>query len=154
MENKSKISQYIDTVWLAVGELIVALLIVGGYMIFGKFDYAVVTGAALGGTVTVVNLLILSVSVNRAINQFVEERGTKEMDEEEAAEYAQKHGAAVQGAMAKSYLFRMFLMAGSLFLALVTGWFRPLATAIPLLMYRPILYVTEFIKVKSAKRGE
>ena len=60
---------------------------------------------------------------------------------------------AVQNAMTKSYLLRMLLMIGSLVLAGVSGWFNIIATVIPLLMYRPILYVTEFIKSK-VRRGE
>ena len=155
MENKSKLSAYIDTVWLAIGEVIVALLVAVGFLIFGKFDYTVVTGATLGGVVTVVNFLILSIGVNRAISQFVDERGQEEMDEEEANEYAKKHGVVVQNAMLKSYMFRMLLMIGALVIAGLTGFFDIIATVIPLLMYRPILYVTELIKTKmAAKRGE
>ena len=153
MENKNKLSAYIDTVWLALGEIIVVALISAVYLMLKRFDYTVITGAALGGAVTVINFLILSVGVNRAINKFVAERGDREMDEEEAEEYAKKHGTAVQNAMLKSYAFRMLLMIGSLVLAMISGWFSPLATVIPLLMYRPILYVTEFIKTK-VKRGE
>ena len=155
MNNKSKLSLYIDTVWLAIGEAIVAALISVVFLLIGKFSYQVVTGAILGGAVTVLNFLILSVGVNRAINNFVKERGDKEMDEEEADKYAKEHGMAVQNAMMKSYMLRMFLMIGALVLAGITGWFDIIATVIPLLMYRPILYVTEFIKTKmSAKRGE
>ena len=155
MENKSKLSVYIDSVWLAVGELIVAALTSLAFLLFGKFSYTVVTGALLGGAVTVINFLILSVAINRAINGYITERGDKEMDDEAAEEYAKQHGTAVQNAMTKSYMLRMFLMIGSLVLAMISGWFSPLATVIPLIMYRPILYVTEFIKVKTkAKRGD
>ena len=155
MNNKSKLSLYIDTVWLAIGEAIVATLISVVFLLIKQFSYQVVTGAILGGAVTVLNFLILSVGVNRAINNFVEERGKAEMDEEEADKYAKEHGMAVQNAMMKSYMLRMFLMIGALVLAGITGWFDIIATVIPLLMYRPILYVTEFIKTKmSAKRGE
>ena len=155
MNNKSKLSLYIDTVWLAIGEAIVAALISVVFLLIGKFNYSVVTGAILGGAVTVLNFLILSVGVNRAINNFVKERGEGEMDEEEADKYAKEHGMAVQNAMMKSYMLRMLLMIGALVLAGVSGWFDIIATVIPLLMYRPILYVTEFIKTKmSAKRGE
>ena len=146
---------YIDTVWLAIGEAIVAALISVVFLLIGKFNYSVVTGAVLGGAVTVINFLILSVGINRAINKYVEERGDGEMDEEEADKYAKEHGMTVQNAMMKSYMLRMFLMIGSLVLAGITGWFDIIATVIPLLMYRPILYVTEFIKTKlSIKRGE
>lgn len=155
MENKNKLSAYIDTVWLALGEVIVALLVSAVYLLIKKFDYTVITGAVLGGAVTVINFLILSIGVNRAINKFVEERGDGEMDEEEAEKYAKEHGMTVQNAMMKSYMLRMLLMIGSLVLAGISGWFDIIATVIPLLMYRPILYVTEFIKTKlSAKRGE
>ena len=155
MENKSKLSTYIDTVWLALGEAVVALLISAVYLLLKKFDYTVVTGAVLGGAVTVINFFILSVGINRAINGYIQGRGDKEMDEEEAEKYAQEHSTDVQNAMLKSYMLRMFLMIGSLALALISGWFNVLATVIPLLMYRPVLYAVELIKVKvKAKRGE
>ena len=153
MNNKNKLSLYIDTVWLALGEAIVAALISVVFLLIGKFNYSVVTGAILGGAVTVLNFFILSVGVNRAINQFVEERGNKEMDEEEADKYAKEHGMMVQNAMMKSYMLRMFLMIGALVLAGIPGWFDIIATVIPLLMYRPILYVVEFIKIKFRKNG-
>jgi hypothetical protein len=153
MENKSKLSVYIDSVWLAIGELIVAALISAVYLLIGKFDYTVVTGALLGGAVTVTNFLILSVGINRAISRYIDARGEKEMDDEEAEKYAQENGASVQAAMMKSYLFRMFLMIGSLVLAFLSGWFAVIATLIPLLMYRPILFSVEFIKTKFRKNG-
>ncbi len=155
MNLKSKLSVYIDTVWLALGEVIVAALVSVGFLIFGSFSYKVVTGALIGGAVTVINFLILSVGVNRAISNYVKERGDKELDEEEAEKYAKEHGATVQNAMLKSYMLRMGLMIGVLLLAMISGWFSPLATVIPLLMYRPILYAVELIKIKAnAKRGD
>ena len=155
METKNKLSVYIDTVWLALGEVIVAVLVSLVFLIFGKLNYTVPLGALLGGAVTVINFLILSVSINRAINGYITERGDKEMDEEEAEKYAKEHGMAVQNAMTKSYLLRMALMIGALVLAMISGWSSPLATVIPLIMYRPILYVTEFIKIKiNARRGD
>ena len=155
MEKKNKLSVYIDTVWLALGEIAVAVLVSLAFLLFGKLDVTVPLGALLGGAVTVVNFLILSVAINRAINGYITERGDAEMDEEQAEQYAMQHGTAVQNAMTKSYLLRMLLMIGALVLAMISGWFSPLATVIPLLMYRPILYLTEFIKIKvKAKRGD
>ena len=153
MDNKGKLAVYIDTVWLALGELVVSVLIAIGFLIFRSFSYKVITGALLGSAVTVVNFLILSVAVNRAVNSYITERGEKEMDEEEAEQYAKEHGMAVQNAMTKSYIIRMALMIGSLVLAMISGWFSPLATVIPLLTYRPVLYAVEFIKTRT-KRGE
>lgn len=160
MDNKNILSKYIDTVWLALGEVAVGILVTVGFIIAKALGqdvavYKAITGALLGGAVTVINFLILSVAVNHAVNGYVAEIGDREMDEEEAEKYAKEHGMAVQNAMTKSYLLRMGLMIGSLVLAMLSGWFSPLATVIPLLMYRPVLYAVEFIKTKvNAKRGE
>ena len=160
MDSNNRLSKYIDTVWLALGEVAVGILVTVGFIIAKALGqdvavYKAITGALLGGAVTVINFLILSVAVNRAVNGYVAEIGDREMDEEEAEKYAKEHGMAVQNAMTKSYLLRMGLMIGSLVLAMLSGWFSPLATVIPLLMYRPVLYAVEFIKTNvNAKRGE
>ena len=155
MGTKSKLSVYIDSLWLALGEVLVALAVVGGFAIFDKFSYKVVTGAVIGGVVTVLNFLILSISVNRAIDKFINGRGTEEMSDEDAQAYVQKCGMSVQVAMVRSYVLRIIFMIGVLAVAMISGWFSPLATVIPLLMYRPILYVVEFIKAKlRRKEGE
>lgn len=159
MENKNKLSAYIDTVWLAVGEVVIGVLVTLGFIIAKALGaevviYKAITGALLGGAVTVVNFLILSVAINRAVSSYVSEIGEEKMDDEEAEKYAKEHGTAVQNAMTKSYLLRMFLMIGSLVLAMISGWFSPVATVIPLIMYRPVLYTVEFIKTKlNGKRG-
>ncbi len=149
-ENKSS---YIDTLYLAVGELITAILICVGFLIADLcglecFDYTVITGSILGGAVTVLNFFILSFAANRAINNYIELRGQKEMDEEEAADFARKHGMDVQNAVTKSFILRTLLMLGTLVLAFISGVFNVMATLIPLIMYRPIIYITELIKRK------
>lgn len=158
MENKSKLSNYIDTLWLALGELIVAVLVTVGFIIAKALGmdlaiYKAITGSLLGAAVTVLNFFILSVAINRAVTRYIEDRGDKEMDDEEAEKYAKEHGMDVQNAMMKSYIFRMVMMLGSLALALLTGWFNVIATAIPLLAYRPVMYAVEFIKTKLGKAG-
>lgn len=153
METKNKLSVYIDTLWLLIGELIVSLAVAGVYLIIRKFDYTVATGALLGSFVTVLNFFILSVGVNRAVDRYIKERGNEEMDDEQAEEFAKKHNMDVQNAMLKSYIFRILLMIGSLVLALFSGWFDVIATVIPLLAYRPVMYGVEFIKTKLGKRG-
>ena len=155
MNIKNKLSEYIDTVLLAIGELIVAVLVSLVFLLFGKFSYKVVTGALLGGAVMVMNLFILSLSLNRAIRRYMADRGDKEMTEEESDAYAKEHGMVVNNAMVKSMLIRVAVMIGVLVLAMISKQFSPLATVIPLLMYRPILYVTEIIKFKlQEKRGD
>lgn len=150
METKNK-SSYIDTIYLAVGEAIISLLITLIYTALGKFDWTVLSGAVLGSTVTVINFLILSFSVNKALNKYIELRGDKEMTEEEAEKFAKTNSIKVQNAVTKSYIFRTVLMMGALVLSLITGYFDTIATIIPLIMYKPLLYAIQFVK---KKRGE
>lgn len=150
-EMNNKFTKYSDAVLMAIGEAAVAVVITLVYTAIGLFKLPVLFGAVLGGIVTVINFLILSHAVNKALNKFISLRGDGEMSEEESAQFAKKHSVAVQAAVAKSYLFRTGLMVGSLVLAFITGWFDPIATVIPLLLYKPLLYAIEFIK---RKRGE
>ncbi len=62
-----------ETLILALGEACVALLICLGYLLIGKFEWQVATGAVLGGAVTVLNFLFLAVSVNRALDRIIGE---------------------------------------------------------------------------------
>ena len=157
---KSKICEYIDTLWLAVGEIIVSVLVFLGYFVLKtldivslEHDYTVISGALLGSFVSVLNFFILSVSVTRAVRRISAARGTAEMNEDEQEKFTREYTAGVQGAMAKSYLLRMLLMIGSLVLGMLSGFFNPLATAIPLVMYRPVLYFVQLIKSKLTRKG-
>ena len=135
---------------LVLGELVVSLLVAGVYLILKKFSYAVVTGCLLGSAVAIFNFIFLSVSVNRAIDKAMEERGTGEMTDEEAAAFEQKNAAAVQRAAQGSYIIRQILMLGVLVGAFLLGdWFDVIATLIPLLAFRPLLSVCGLMKKKS-----
>ena len=132
---------------LVIGELIVSLIVSCVYLILKRFSFAVIAGCLLGSAVAILNFVILSVSVNRAIDKAMAERGTGEMTEEEAAAFAQKNGAAVQRAAQGSYLVRQILMLGVLVCAfLLDGWFDVIATLVPLLMFRPLLSVCGRLK--------
>ena len=134
------------------GETVVSLITVAVFFLVGHFDYTVVAGVALGSVVTVANYLVLAITVNRAIDRYMELRGDKEMTEEEAEIFASKHAMEVQNAASRSFLIRTVSMLGTLVAAfLLTSWFSPLATAVPLLMFRPVLYVLELIKTKKDK---
>ena len=139
-----------EILFLIVGELIVSTLISGVYLILNKFSVSVIVGSLLGSAVAVINFVILSVSVNRAIDKAMAERGEGEMTDDEAAAFAQKNQAAVQRAAQGSYLIRQILMLGVLVCAfLMDGWFDVIATLIPLLMFRPLLSACGLMKKKS-----
>ena len=151
MENKS--SSALQILALATGEIIVSALVCVIYLILGKFDYTVVTGSILGSIVTVANFAVLTFSVNRAVDRYLELRGSREMSDDEAEAFAKEHTMAVQNAATRSFILRTASMLATLVAAfLLTDFFAPLATAIPLLMFRPILYVLELIKSKGEKK--
>ena len=139
-----------DIVFLAAGELLASLIIVGVYLIIGAFEWRVLTGAAIGSAVTVLNFAILSFSVNRAVDRVMEMRGNKEMTEEEADAFALQHSAEIQKAVKSSYLLRQILMLGALVAAVLLKVALILPAVIPLLLFRPILMAREVFRKKKA----
>ena len=153
--NKNSIPKR-ETLILLFGEIIVSLIVVGVYMLVDllteyTFSYTVVTGVLLGTSVTVLNFFFLSLSVNRAIDRFLLERGEREMDEEEADRFANEHSMQIQNSVKTSFIVRTVSMLAALVLAFILEWFDPLATAIPLLMFRPIITAGEAIRKKFDK---
>ncbi len=135
---------------------LVALLVVAVYAVIGAFgpdvfSYKVVTGALLGSAVTFVNFVILAVSVERAFDNALAERGSGEMSEEETADFVKKNTAKVQLAVARSTALRMALMVAALVAAFLTRKFDVIATVIPILAYRPIISAAKFAAGKKIK---
>ena len=143
---------------LVIGEAIVSLLVIGVYLIVQAclpeqviFSYKVITGAALGSLVIIVNYAALSILVGRVVNRVLDMRGSGEMTEEEAAEFANKNAMKIQNTVTKSYIIRTLSMVAALVAALFIPVFEVIATVVPLLMFKPILYATEFIRGKMRK---
>jgi small-conductance mechanosensitive channel len=136
---------------ILAGEIAVSLLTVCVYLAIGQFSYRVVTGVILGSAVIILNFLFLYLSMNRAIDNYMELRGDKEMTEEEAEKFAKENAMMIQNATKLSYIIRTFTMMGALVLALLLDWFDVIATVVPLLAFRPILIVSQLI---GKKKGE
>ena len=149
MENNR--SKYKDVLYLAVGEILAALAVVAVYAFIDALTYKVLLGAVLGAAVAVFNFLYLSISVNRAVDKFMKLRGEREMDEEEAEKFASEHVGEIQNAQKLSYIVRTFTLLGALVLAFLSKQFDVIATAVPLLLFQPILVVTQNI---AQRRGE
>ena len=150
MKNKNNAKEII---FMAIGECLVAIIVVLGFLIAGafnlyEFSYQIITGAILGVIVTLLNYTFLILSVDKAINGFLALRGEKEMDEEEAERFAAENAMPVQNAIKTSFIIRTASMLVTLVIAFLLDWFNPLATAIPLLAFRPLLTVIEIIKGK------
>lgn len=134
---------------ILIGEILTSSVICGIYLIIKKYTYKVFLGVLLGSTVTLLNFLVLSIMTNRVINTFLEERGKKELSEEETMEITMKFQGKIQTQMKISFLIRILVLVASLIAAFLSGVFEPLATVIPILMMRPIIMVSELIKRKG-----
>ena len=153
---KKNNAHYKETAILAFGEIIVCALVVLGFFVSNLifetgFTYRIFTGALLGAVVSVANFFGLSYSVNRAVDRFIELRGSREMSEEEALKFTAEHSMRIQNSIRTSFIIRITTMLAALVLAFVLDWFAPLATAIPLLLYRPILIVGEALRRRTNK---
>lgn len=152
VKNSHKLKQ--DILPLLIAECLIMLVVTLGGLALGfsgviSFSYKIIVGAVLGGIVAIANHLFLTISVDRAINNFMTLRGNKEMDDEEAEKFAKENSAPIQNAIKTSFILRTASMLVTLIVAFLTGWFNPLATAIPLLLYRPALSAIEYLKGKK-----
>ena len=142
-----------EVVRLAVGELIVSLIMIAVYCVLDQYSYRVVTGAALGCAITILNFLMLSIAVNRALDQAMASRGDGVMTEEDAEKFAAEHMPQVQQAVKASYIVRTIVMLAALVAAFLLDWFDVIATLVPLVMFRPIITLGEIFR-KKKKEGK
>jgi hypothetical protein len=145
-----------DTAPMIVGEGIVMLAVILGAVVLDlidviKFDARIVAGAILGAAISCLNYIFLTVSVDKAINDYMALRGNKEMSDEEAEAFAKKNSAPVQNAIKTSLMLRTFSMMAALIFAFITKWFNPVAMIIPLFAFRPLLTVVDFVQKKKDK---
>ncbi len=140
-----------ETALVLLGEIVVSLLVCAVYLIIQRFSYKVVTGVCLGSAVIVLNFLFLSLSTNKSIDNFLALRGTKEMNDEEAEEFAAKFRFEIQNKTRLSFIIRTLSMVAALVLAFILEWFDVIATLVPLLMLRPIITVETLLRSKFNK---
>lgn len=148
---KTKLPYY-EIISLAVGELVVSAITGLIYYFIGKFNMAVIYGSLLGAALIIANFLALAILSTRAINKALLDRGSEEMDDEAAAEFAKRHQARIQLVMTGSYIVRMVTMVAVLVIAFVfSSLFNPIATAVSLIMFRPILMISQKIMQRRNK---
>ena len=144
--NDSKRDSVRGALFLALGEILIAVLVILIYILIGKFALPVALGALLGALVSIFNFLFLTLTVNRAVDEYLRLRGEREMSEEECEAFTAEHSVRVQNAAKLSYIVRTAALLGALVIAFcLQGVFDVIATAIHLLMYRPVMYAVEAI---------
>ena len=160
MQNKNKLPLF-EVAAMMIGEIITSAVIVAVFMVVNLVKgeplvhFSVPTGALLGSLITVMNFVLLSILMTRAINKALADRGEGEMSDEEAEAFAKEHQAKVQFAMTVSYVIRIATMVVALIVAFIFKQvFNPIATIIPIFMLRPILTVTQLLlSKKEGKNG-
>ena len=148
---KNKALPYFEAALILLGEIIVSLLICGVSLIFNWFSYKIVTGVLLGSAVTTLNFLFLALSTSRAFDKAVEARGTREMEEEEIEKFTEEQQRNMNNAVKISFIVRTLTMLATLIVAFVLDYFNVLATLIPLLALRPIIFIEALIREKLKK---
>ena len=143
-----------ETAVLAIGEALLAAVVCLVYFLLGKFSFPVLLGALLGALLAVGNFLLLTLSVNRAVDRILSERGEGAMSEEESADFAAAHQGQVAAAVRFSFLLRMLGLAAILIAGFLSGWFDALATLITLLPWRAFLSLGGILGKKTAQNGK
>ena len=171
----SKLVSLKETLILAAGEVICSAIICAVFLLVKKYDNTVLLGTVIGSAAIVLNFLFMSISVNRAIDQafalrdnYVDEpvinEGTAEsagkepeVDEagleqsgklDAAMRFANEQSVRVNRISKVSYIVRTATLLVLLVVALITKWFNPIATVIPMLMFRPIIMAEGLIRRK------
>ncbi len=123
-----------ETFFLLLGELLCSAIIVGIYALIGALNPGVIWGVLVGAVLSVGNFFMLGVSADAAANK--------------AQEQDVKGGKTL---MRLSYQFRLIVMFVLLFAFAKSGLCSPLAMVLPLLLFRPILMVIEFLRKPGEK---
>lgn len=151
--SKAMCDTLVEALLILVGEALCSVIVSLVFFALGSFDLSVLLGSLLGIAVVLANYLILAISVNRAVDRYLEKRGSVDMTEEEASAFAAENSASVSLAARGTYMLRMLLMLGVLVGAfLLKGVFNVIATLVPLVAYRPVIFVIELIRSKSKKK--
>ena len=118
-----------ETLFLLLGEFLCSAMIVGIYALIGAFQPGVVWGVLVGSVLSTANFFMLGVSADAAADK--------------AQQQDVKGGKSL---MRLSYQFRLILLFIILFAFAKSGLCNPLAMVLPLVLFRPILMVIEFLR--------
>lgn len=118
-----------ETAVVAVGQTICVGAMIGVYALLGKCSQPVWLGGVAGGVLSVLNFLFMAISAMKAADK--------------AAEENIKGG---QLTMRLSYIVRLAVLFVVLYALVKSGLCDVLATVLPLLFVRPVLFVADFFR--------
>ena len=146
-----------ETARIAAGTLILTAVMVLVFILIGKFDWTVLTGAALGCAAAIGNFFLLALSVQKAAERmngvklpsYAEAEAELEDGEEVPVPDAPELQQAKR-AMQASYSGRLFLMAVVGVLGLTLSCFHAVATVVPFLFPRIVIFLYGITNQKEA----
>lgn len=123
-----------ETLYLLLGELLCSAAVVGIYALLGALQPHVVWGVLVGSLLSSAYFFMLGVSADAAADK--------------AQEQNVKGGKSL---MRMSYQLRLIVLFVILFAFAKSGLCSPLAMVLPLVLFRPILMVIEFLRKPGEK---
>ena len=118
-----------ETAVVAIGQTVCVAVMLGVYALLGKFAQPVWLGGIAGGVLSILNFFFMAISAMKAADKAVEENV--------------KGGQLM---MRISYIVRLAVLFVIMFALVKSGFCDVLATVLPLLFVRPVLYVAEFFR--------
>lgn len=126
-----------ETIILAIAEVVCVAAMVGVFALLGYFDYTVILGGVLGGSLSIANFFFMALSSNAAADKATEQKDVK----------------AGKSAMKVSYRMRLLIIGVLLFLFAKSGHCHVLALVCPLFFVFPIIMVTEFFRKSGGSKS-
>lgn len=138
-----------ETGKIALGVAVLTMLMVGIFLIIGRFSWAVLFGALLGAAFAIGNFFLMALSVQRAVDRMDDVQLPPKTEEEEAAEAEDPklakeltpEGKQIRGSIQRSYMLRMLMLGGMAVLAIEVPGIDPIAALVPLLFPRIVIFI-------------
>lgn len=133
-ENQNKTAATLRSLLpLLLISIALSAIMVGVFVLIGRYDRTVLFGALLGTAAATVNFIVMTISLLRA----------------EKSDSPAKATLRVRGI----YILRMAILIAVLIFALKSGYFNPFATLLPLCFPRIAMFANELLFQKRREGG-
>ena len=146
-----------ETSKIAAGTLILSVVMILVFLLLGRFDITVLLGALLGSAAAIGNFFLLGLSVQMAAEKMngvrfpsYEEAEADLEDGEELAPPVSPELQQAKRSMQLSYSGRLFLLAIVGILGLTLPCFHAVATVVPFLFPRIVIFLNGMLNKKEA----
>ena len=143
-----------ETMRIAKGTIILSVVMLLVFALLKRFDYTVLLGAVMGTSVAILNFFLMALSVQKAAELMNGVEMPPEPDEEEEDDGKDHTPPVPEIAQAKqkmqlSYTGRMLMMGAAGILGLTLPCFHAVATVVPFLFPRLIIFIWNFTQNKQ-----